>query len=41
MGEDLNQEIEGLHAERCSVLASFCEFLADLFGDDEQEPAND
>jgi len=41
MGEDLDQEIEQLHAERCSLLASFCQFLADLFGDeDKEEPAD-
>lgn len=37
MGEDLQREIEDLHAERCSVLAQFCKLLCELFGDDEED----
>jgi len=41
MDEDLQREIEDLHAERCSLLESFCQFLADLFGDEEEEKPAD
>jgi hypothetical protein len=34
---EFDKEIEDLHAERSSLLASFCEFLAALFGDCEPE----
>jgi hypothetical protein len=37
MGEDFNQQIEDLHAQRSSLLASFCELLAGLFQDDPEE----